>query len=66
MMDITSLAPIIHRLRASIKEEKDNIREVKKQATKSGDFELAATARDWEKKLIEMKKILDPLNNPVH
>ncbi len=54
-MDITTLAPIIQRLRAIIKEELENIREAKSLALKSGDFEVAAIARDWEKKVMEIE-----------
>ena len=60
-MDITSLAPIIARLRATIKEELEKIREVKNQAVRSGDYDVSATVRDWEKKVIEMQMIIDPM-----
>jgi flagellar motor switch protein FliG len=60
-MDITSIAPIIHRLRATLKEELENIREVKNQIVKTGAFELAASVRDLEKKVLEMQRIIDPM-----
>jgi hypothetical protein len=56
--DITSIAPIIHRLRATLKEELENIKEVKNQAAKSEAYEVAAIARNFEKKVMEMQKMI--------
>jgi hypothetical protein len=58
MMDTTSIALIIHRLRATLKEELANIKELKNQAAKSGAYEVAVIARDLEKKVVEMQKMI--------
>ena len=60
-MDVTSLAPIIQRLKAIVHEELEHIKEVKSQATATGAFEVAGTARDLEKKLLEFQRMIDPL-----
>lgn len=61
IMDITSLVPIVERLRNTIKVELENIKEVKNHIIKSGEYELAANARDLEKKVLEMQKMIDPM-----
>lgn len=60
-MDITSLAPIVERLRAILKKELQNIKELKNQAAHSGAYEVACVARDLEKKVLEMQQAIDPL-----
>lgn len=59
-MDIKSLAPIVERLRATLKEELENIKEVKNQAAHSGAYEVASVARDLEKKVLEMQQAIYP------
>ena len=62
-MDIPTLGSIIHHLNKSLDDAILNIRHVKNNSPKTGHFEVASTAKDLELKVLEMKKLLNPLFN---
>lgn len=60
-MTIEMAAQSLKRLRACLKEELANLRQLKEQACNEENFEVAATIRHLEKKYLEMEACLPPM-----
>jgi hypothetical protein len=58
MPDLSELNLIVKRLHQSIDEELTNIREFKNKCTKEHEFEMAASVRDFEKRVMAFRASL--------
>jgi len=58
MPDLSELNQIVKRLHQSIDEELNNIREFKNKCAKEHEFEMAASVRDFEKRVMALRDSL--------